>query len=289
MTEEILRVEKEGFQGIYIKAATDSSKAMIVVGGSEGGINAAHGVAKAFAEEGIHCLAVAYWGTEQTTNDLVLIPIEIIQKAVCFLKEKGYEKVGIYGVSKGAELSLIAASLMPELQFVIAVSPSCCVFEGIKKKACSGTSSWTWKGNPLEYLSFDGIPVNMMKNILKNKEMGLRKEYLQALEKHKKEENIIKVEQINGPILLLSAKDDAQWPAEIMGNMVVERLQEKNFGYLYHHETYYPASHMLCPVRRKKSQKLIKLLYRIERKQYEACTESREKAFRMALEWIGKV
>lgn len=256
MVEEILNVQENGFQGIFVKEEGDMEKALIVIGGSEGGINAAYGVAKAFAEEGIASLGVAYWGTEQTAKCLTQIPIEIIERAIYFLKEKGYKKVGIYGVSKGAELALVSASLLPELKFVIAVSPSCCVFEGIKNRACSGESSWTWRGKSLKYVGFDGISVNMKKNMLKNKEMGLREEYTKAIELHKTEENIIKAEEIQGPVLLLSAKADAQWPAEIMADMIMERLKEKNFAYPNHHETFYPASHMLCPVRSKKSKKL---------------------------------
>lgn len=286
MTEEKYTVQKDGFQGVLIKEQIESDKAMIVIGGSEGGIRAAYGVAKAFAEEGVHSLAVAYWGTDQTAQSLELIPVEIIQTAVAFLKRKGYGKVGIYGVSKGAELALVAASLISELNFVIAVSPSAYVFEGIRKKNYSKTASWTWQGKPLNYLNFEGIESNMLKNFIRNKEMGFREEYLKALELHKSEDNVIRVEKIRGSVLLLSAKEDAQWPAEVMGDMVMKRLQENNFAYPYRHEMFYPASHMLCPVRQKKSQKLIKMLYRIERKQFEECTKSREKAFQMALEWI---
>ncbi len=67
----------------------------------------------------------------------------------------------------------------------------------------------------------------MLKNFLKNKEMGFRSEYLKALELHKSETNVIKVENIKGPVLLLSAQGDAQWPAEIMAEMIVQRLMEK--------------------------------------------------------------
>ena len=228
MVEENYTVQENGFQGIFIKESQESDKAMIVIGGSEGGIKAAYGVAKVFAEEGIHSLAVAYWGTELTAESLELIPIEIIQTALDCLKKKGYGKVGIYGVSKGAELALTVASLIPELDFVIAVSPAAYVFEGIRKKAYSKTASWTWQGKPLIYLNFEGIKANMVKKFFKNKEMGFRNEYLKALELNKSEENVMKVENIKGPVLLLSAKGDSQWPAEIMGDMVMRRLQEKS-------------------------------------------------------------
>ena len=179
MIEEKYTVEKNGFQGIFIKEHQESDKVMIVLGGSEGGINAAYSVAKAFAEKGGHSLA------------------------------------------------LTAASLIQELEFVIAVSPAAYVFEGIRSKTYSKTSSWSWKGKPLTYLNFEGIEANMLKNFLKNKEMGFRSEYLKALELHKSETNVIKVENIKGPVLLLSAQGDAQWPAEIMAEMIVQRLMEK--------------------------------------------------------------
>ncbi len=58
MIEEKYTVEKNGFQGIFIKEHQESDKVMIVLGGSEGGINAAYSVAKAFAEKGGHSLAL---------------------------------------------------------------------------------------------------------------------------------------------------------------------------------------------------------------------------------------
>jgi len=45
----------------------------------------------------------------------------------------------------------------------------------------------------------------------------------------------IEVENINGPILLLSGKDDDQWPATKMSNRLMERLKENNFKYYNEH------------------------------------------------------
>lgn len=41
---------------------------------------------------------------------------------------------------------------------------------------------------------------------------------------------IIPVENISGPILLLSAKDDALWPSKYMSEKIVSRLTENNFN-----------------------------------------------------------
>lgn len=255
--------------------------AIIVVSGSDGGITWAGKIAKLFASNGIPSLALAYWKTKNTSKILSLIEIEIINSAVIWLKQSGYSKVGIYGVSKGAELALVSASLISQLEFVIAVSPACCVFEGIEKRSYSGTSSWTWQGKPMPFISFDGIRINSIKNALKNGEYGFNQQYLEVLANKKDESNTIKAENINGPILLLSAKEDAQWPAEKMGCMIYNRLKEKQFAFPFRHEAYAPASHILCPV-----SPLSRFAYRQERRFPKECARSRKEVFELSLEWL---
>ena len=273
----------EGFQGIFYSSKT-KEKAMIVVSGSDGGIKWANKIASVYSAHGVTSLAIAYWKTKYTSKTLALIPIEIIQSAVHWLKKNGYSKVGIYGVSKGAEFALLSGSLIPQIEFVIAVSPSCCVFEGIAKSAYSNTSSWTWGGQPLPYASFHHISVSIVKNLFKNHEFGFAKQYLEVLATEKKEENIIKVESINGPILLLSAQEDAQWPSAEMGMMICDRLNKKGFAFSFHHEVFYPASHILCPVKTK-----IGFVYRIERQHKKECEASRKQALQMSLDWLTRL
>lgn len=271
------------FQGVFYPSKTNE-KAMIVVSGSDGGIRWANEIASVFSAHDISSLAVAYWKTKYTSKTLALIPIEIIQSAVLWLKKNGYSKVGIYGVSKGAELALISGSLIPQIERVIAVSPCCCVFEGIAKPAYSNTSSWTWGGQPLPYASFHNISVSVIKNIIKNHEFGFVKQYIDVLATNKNEENTIKVENINGPILLLSAKEDAQWPSAEMGNMICNRLSNKEFAFPFHHEIFYPASHILCPVKTK-----MRLAYRMERQHKKECEVSRKQALKMSLDWLARL
>jgi dienelactone hydrolase len=271
------------FQGAFYPSKTNE-KAMIVVSGSDGGIKWANEIASVYSAHGISSLAIAYWKTKHTPKTLELIPIEIIQSAVLWLKKNGYSKVGIYGVSKGAELALTSGSLISQIEFVIAVSPSCCVFEGIAKPAYSNTSSWTWGGQPLPYASLHNISVSMIKNILKNHEFGFVKQYIDVLATNKNEENTIKVENINGPILLLSAKEDAQWPSIEMGKMICDRLNNKEFAFPFHHEIFYPASHILCPVKTKMG-----LVYRMERQHKKECEMSRKQALKMSLDWLERL
>lgn len=45
----------------------------------------------------------------------------------------------------------------------------------------------------------------------------------------------IQVENINGPVLIISGKDDDQWPAPEMSEQIVRRLKEHDFGHYYSH------------------------------------------------------
>lgn len=272
-----------GFEGVLYPAA-EKQKAMIVVTGSDGGIKAAKQIAKAFACCGVPALALAYWGTGHTSKTLSLIPVEIIKAAIALLKENGYSKIGIYGFSKGAELALTAASLLSQIELVVAVSPACCVFEGIAKPNYSGTSSFTWQGKPLPYASFKGIDVSVINNLRKNREFGFSQQYLRVLAEKKNEENTIKVENISGAILLISAEQDAQWPAADMGRMITERLKEKKPSHPVRHEIFYPASHLLCPVKTP-----ARFVYRIERTHTKECQIAREKAWELTLEQVEKL
>ena len=54
------------------------------------------------------------------------------------------EKIGLYGRSKGAELVLAEESIFNDVQCLVLNSPSDVVYEGIKGKWNSHTSSWTY-------------------------------------------------------------------------------------------------------------------------------------------------
>lgn len=281
MSLKTVKIIKDNFHGALFQSENPGT-AMIVVTGSDGGIKWAKEISKVFCDNGIFCLAVAYWKEKNLPKSLSLIPIEIIAEAADCLKNKGYAKIGIYGFSKGAELALLAASHFSQISFVIAVSPACCVFEGIKKPKYSKTSSWTYKGKPLPYASFDGIKTSIIKNLIKYREFGFARQYRTVLSQNKNEDNTIKVENINAPILLISAENDAQWCSKLMAELVAKRLQENNFAFNYHHEIYRTASQILCPVKTK-----LRYAYKVERKHGKECNVARKKALRLTLEWLS--
>lgn len=280
MTEKTT-VEREGFQSIYYDG-TSRNLALIIVSGSDGGLRVADATAKRFSAEGIPSLAVAYYKTSQTSSNLAEIPVEYVEHAIDWLRKKGFSKIAIHGISKGAEYALVSASLLPAISGVIALSGSCCVFGGLSaRRRAMPTSSWSWRGKPLPYLSMGDAHVSFAKMLLQYGELRLVDFYNHLLDTGRTEENTIKAEHIQGPILLQSGHEDSMWPAEEMSNIITQRLSEKAFPYRYEHHVFSPGGHLLSPM----SSPMLGL-YKLERKDREGCSAARERAFANSLSFL---
>jgi hypothetical protein len=55
----------------------------------------------------------------------------------------------------------------------------------------------------------------------------------------------IPVEDIHGPVLLLSGKDDLKWPSSLMATRLMERLRRRGHPYADQHLSYDGAGHWI--------------------------------------------
>lgn len=243
-------VIQESLTARYFTPGTSLKRpTIIVVSGSEGRIEKAQAIAEVFAQRGYSALAVCYFGMDGTSPNLSRIPLEIIENAIGWLKNQDTvdeKRIGIYGRSKGGELVLAAASIFPDLTCVIANTPSCYVYEGLKNGIPSRQSSWSYCGKEFPFLKFSFSVLFRMsiRMILKQKDL-VRWMYRQIITNAKTEDANIAVEKINGPILFLSSEADTIWPSLLHCETAMSRLREKNFRYPYKHCTYERAGHML--------------------------------------------
>jgi dienelactone hydrolase len=283
------KVDEYGFTGFLFEPEYDNyiGKAVIVITGSDGGVDNAKLIAEYICQHGqIHTLAVGYWNTPTTPDMLSNVPVETIENAVKFLKDHKFDKVGIYGGSKGGELSLLAGSLIPDITSVVAMSPLFCVFQGIERNGKpSKTSSWSWRGQPLPYCSSKMHLSLLLGPSIKHREWRMVELYKKAINERLTEDAIIKVENIHGPILLLSAEDDAMWPSAYSCEKVCERLASNNFAYNYKHQSYRYTSHVLMPPIENAKMNAVLRMWQIERKYPKECRKSKEDAFQLTLDF----
>ena len=212
--------------------------ALLLLGGSEGGLPDYYDT-DGLTALGYPCLIVGYFKTQNTPDHLEMIPLEYFEQVIASFKAKPQvqnKKIIVWGGSKGGELALLLASRYKEIQGVIAAVPGCVVFQGIG----GPSSSWSFKGNPLPFVPY--APYDYSK-IVNSEYVELYQLSLNQTEAVKKA--AIQVENINGPVLILTGKKDSMWPSSRMGNMIIQRLKEHNFPFWYKHIAYENAGHTL--------------------------------------------
>lgn len=249
---KIVDVNESGLVARYFTMDNDIAKpVIIIVSGSDGGINKAQTFGALFSSYGYSVLALSYFDLEDLPNGLEKIPLEYIEKAIKWTKNQKTiikDKICIYGRSKGGELALLSATKFQEIKAVIAHTPSGFINQGLNKdRKPAKCSSWTYEGKELPYLkiSFLAILKFIIKKCLR-KPVRICDLYKYSLTNNKKTEDfIIPVEKINGPILLISAEDDAVWPSAIFCQNVIERLNQYDFNKHYEHLSYKNAGHYI--------------------------------------------
>ncbi len=253
---EAFRVKADGFHGELFRPAQDNypGKALICFGGSDGKFELARKLAAVFQGRGLTTLALAYVMEEGLPDRFYRVPIDTLEAAAKRLHEMGYEKVGLWGISKGAELALTAGSLLPGVvNAVVAVAPMSTVCQGFAKgkgiELMPG-SSWSFHGLEVPYTPFgyEKTPYGpILWKSLKAREVTMFDLYLPMV-RHPVPEAVIRVENITGPILLISSKLDTMWPSEPAAEEIMNRLRGKDFSYSYRHLSYDHGSHLFVPM-----------------------------------------
>ncbi len=242
-------VAEDGFYGQLYKPEKDiyPNKAALVLGGAGVPYEATLLEAEAFAEMGITALAVGYFGVKDTPKTLMRVPIEYVEKAADRLHSMGIKTVIAVGISKGAELALAAASLLPQINAVIAFSPSARVNMGVGSGiSWVNASSWTFRGEELPYAYASASGLRAVWDSIRARELTFRPVYERA-NRSAPSDTFIPVEKIQGPILLAAAEYDSLWPSAEACAEMTSRLDSHGFAYPHKQLIYHYASHLLLP------------------------------------------
>jgi uncharacterized protein len=235
-------VRDDGLLGaFYMPEGTARRPALLVLGGSEGGLSASSGVGVSFAKQGYAVLALAYFMEDGLPQSLENIPLEYFDKAVDWLKRQpgvDANAIGVIGGSRGSEAALLLASRNTSIKAVMAFAPSGVVWQGLNfANPMKMGPAWTVDGKALPFVTPDGMkyrPGAAMKPM-----------FDAALATETRKDVDIPVERIKAPILLISGKEDALWPSFDMGEAITKRLAAANFAYPVQHLAYDGAGHMV--------------------------------------------
>ena len=235
--------------GLYATFFTPSGEephpAIMLLSGSGGGLSEPQ--AALYASHGYCALALAYFHIGHLPPDLSGIPLEYFERGIAWLEarpEVDADRLAVGGTSRGGELCLLLGSRYPQFKAVVANVPSAVVYgsvgggeDGHMKPA------WTYRGEAIPFLH--SRPRHLPEyDSTDEKGFALTPIYLRSLERPDLvRQATIPVEQINGPVLAVSGKEDAMWPSSVYSDMVMERLAEHMHPYPDQHLAYEGTGH----------------------------------------------
>jgi dienelactone hydrolase len=216
-------VRERGLVGVFYRPAGEGKHpAVLVLGGSGGGLPPASAQPGGLASRGYAVLSLAYFGVEGLPPSLTNIPLEYFNTALDWLAAQpsvDASRIGVLGTSRGGELALLLASINPQrIRSVVAYVPSSVVVGGCCNQR--DEPSWTINGRPIAWAS-----------------PRFRDDFIS------RSRAAIHVEDIGGAILLISGKDDKVWPSASMSDEIVARLRHNHFAHPFEHLSYDNAGH----------------------------------------------
>jgi len=185
-------------------------------------------------EQGFTVFSLAYFGAESLPPSLANIPLEYFETAFAWFAEQPEvipNQYALVGGSKGGELALLLGSRYPQVKAVAAFVPGSVVFQGLCRKS---ESSWSHGGKGLPYVPF---PLTALPAIIQGARTGgFLQAYNLALRNTKQTKlAAIPVENVNGPVLLISGTQDEMWPSTLMCERMIARLSEAGFPFPSEH------------------------------------------------------
>lgn len=230
-----ITLQTSNVEGVLYLGKGEKQPLIVGLGGSEGGnawtSNYWKKTRDQFIENGYAFLAIGYFGAKGTPDTLNKIAIEDVYKAIKIATKNNQvdkKKIAIIGGSRGGDLALLIGSYFKDIKCVVAIVPSHVAFPGHTNHFT--TSAWTFNNKELPF-----VPVNdeavpfLMKHDLRGTFTAMLKDSTAE------EKAVIKVEKINGPILILSATKDDHIPSVEMGDKMIARLKANKFKYTNKH------------------------------------------------------
>ncbi len=242
-------VSKTGFVGDYFAPAGGARHPAVVVwGGSEGGLSPGRAWAALLASHGIPALALAYFDEPGLPCALSNVPLEYFVNAIGWLRRQPQVdrgRVWLLSGSRGSEAELLVADHWPDLVHgLVAESPSSIGY-GATPGECSpsGPVAWTLRGAPVPY---DDLVLRGAITYNRDGALSEVSAFQDGLGLPSAAAAHIPLAGIEGPVLLISGGDDQLWPSNVYARQIIEGLKADRF--IHRHLNYPAAGHIVLAV-----------------------------------------
>jgi len=218
-------------------AQSGKHPAILLLGGSEGGDRMSNSATR-FASAGYVAASVAYFGLPGLPQSLENIPVETVGKALDAIRRRldvDPNRIALFGISKGGELALLAASIYPQFRAVVAAVPSPFAWQGIAQgPQATAQSSWTLNGRPVPFVPYGAAMGQGFANAYQNHApLDLRAGYDASMQQNASAISaaMFHLENVRGPIFLIAASDDHIWDSVAQVQIGMDYLRAHHHPY----------------------------------------------------------
>jgi dienelactone hydrolase len=234
---------------LFLPPNPRNAPVVIVLGGSEGGYEASSYKARLLAAHGFVTFAQGYFRTEGLRDELASVPVERVQRALRWLgarRDINAARVGVIAHSRGTELALLAAGQFPEIRVVVVSGTSVTTGSGLTKNGePHEEAAWTLNEQPLPVIRYRPSP-EALAQFGKPDPVKLRLLFEPALSDARAvEAAAIPVGSVRADVMIISGLDDQMGPADIAGDMLLERLARAGHAGRRVHLKYAEAGHVI--------------------------------------------
>ncbi|RMQ96644.1 Acyl-CoA thioester hydrolase/bile acid-CoA acetyltransferase [Pseudomonas savastanoi pv. glycinea] len=248
-------IREDGISGtLFLPEGDQPQAAVVVLNGSGGGTPQQR--AALYAAHGYTALALGYFKAPGRPEHISDTPLEYFQQALEWVANTLKPKDGfiaVAGLSRGAELALLLGSYFPGLvSAVIGYVPSSVVHGTLRAgrpEQPRDANAWTWQGQPLtnvwqnnprvDWRPFDvaeraGAPIRQAPAFV------VVQQDAPSVARAR-----IPVENINGPLLLISGDDDGFWPSAAYSAEIEADLHARGHAWPVEHVLNQGAGHAI--------------------------------------------
>ena len=240
MTEDVTcaNVSDGGLVGYFCsKNGAPQRGAIVVFGGSEGGIGTGQSMARYYASLGYPSLGLAYFGQSGVPATLADVPLEYFGTAFSWVAKQpsvAPGKLVVMGGSRGGELALILGANFSQVTAVVAQLPSGLVWPG-DSGTLADVGAWTLAGKELPYVAAwgNGTTVHEPDGVNAFSETPAFHASIAASSQADLDAATTHVESTNGPILMIAGAADDLWPSCDLAKYAMDRLSSSGHATKY--------------------------------------------------------
>jgi uncharacterized protein len=214
----VARETTEPWEGVlYTDPGSPARTGLLVLAGSSGRVERTR--ARILAAYGLTTLAIRWFGGPGQPARPCEVPLETFTAALDLLAAQNVGRLGILGLSKGAEAAMLVAVRDPRVDAVVALSPPAHAWgwsrsgrgpDGAQAPCCS---CWTWQGRPLAYVPMDPAWAAARQHLegpvaIRGWYDASERAYADRLAAAE-----IPVEKAPADLVLVAGADDGMWPS----------------------------------------------------------------------------